>query len=362
VEPPVLPELAHHLADALAAQCPELAERWRERARTVSPRTAEPTDARDALRRTRLCAAVVVSLRGSARARHEVLRAGWELGDAAWSAGASLHHVLRDVDLLSSILLYAAEQAAVEYPDVGAGAGLAVARQLAAGMSVLVVAASRGYMHAHLVDERRRYRALRHDLRNPLGSIKGAVSLMEDQSVTPELRNDPRFRAMVSRNAAALETMIGDRLSDAATLGPALALCDVSLRDVALAVRRDLRAEAAEVGCGVTVAGDLPVVCTDSTSVELALRALVSDALWAAVPGSTVRVALRLLGERAATIAVDSDARRPDAPPATRDALGFAHELSEFAGGRVWEENGSLCLEIALLGRPEALDDGARAD
>jgi signal transduction histidine kinase len=358
----VVQQFALQVADGLAAQCAELVERWRARARAASPRASHAIDAGDPERGERLCAALVVALRGSARGKDEVMRSGWELGDLAYQTGGSLHDVLKEVDLLAAIMLYAAERLAGEIPGATAADGISLARQLTGGTSLLTLAASRGFMHAHLADEQRRYRALRHDLRNPLGSIKGAISLMEDPNVAPELRNDPRFRSMVSRNATALEALIGDRLSDAATLGAALALCDVSLREVALAVRRDLRDLAVEAGCDVEVAADLPMVRTDSTSFELALRSLVSDVLQVAAPGATVHVQLRQLRDRAATVEVTADALRPGAERCTEGALGFARELSALTGGRVWDDGGTLCLEIPLLPGAESREDRARAD
>jgi signal transduction histidine kinase len=354
-------QLALQVADGLAARCTELTEHWRTQARAVAPRATGSGIAGDPERSARLCSAVVTALRGDARCKDDVMRAGWELGDVAFATGSSLHHLLKEVDLLAAILLYAAQQVAAEAPQATAADGISVARRLSGVMSLLVLAASKGFMNAYLGEQQQRYRALRHDLRNPIGTIKGAVSLMEDPTVSPEMRNDPRFRTMVVRNAGTLDAMIGDRLSDAATLGPALARHEVSLRDVALAVRRDLRDEASEAGCEVDVAGDLPVVRTDSTSFELALRSLVSTALCTAEPGTTVHVGLRQLRDRIATVEVVVDTPRLGVGDGS-DALDFARELSLLAGGKVWHEGSTLCLEVPVSPPAEAVHDRARAD
>jgi signal transduction histidine kinase len=357
-----VPQLALQVADGLSAQCAELVERWRARTRAAAPRGARALDAGEPGRGERLCTALVVALRGSARGKDHVMRIGWELGDLAHQSGGSLPDLLKEMELLSSILLHAAERLAADVPTATAADGIALARQLAGGTALLTLAAARGFMQAQLTDERRRFRALRHDLRNPLGSIKGAISLMEDPTVSVELRNDPRFRSMVSRNAAALELLIADRLSDAAATGVSFTRCDVSLHDVALAVRRDLRDLAAEAGCTVEVVGDLPVVRTDSTSFELALRSLVSDALQAAAPGATVHVQLRHLRDRAATLEITADAVRAGDEPGGDTPLGFARDLSALTGGRAWNEDGALCLEIPLLPGAEPRQDRSRAD
>jgi signal transduction histidine kinase len=353
-------QLALQVADGLAAQCTELAARWLTQARAVAPRASGAGIAGDRVRNARLCMVLIAVLRGDARCKDEVMRVGWETGDLAYATGSSLHHLLKELDLLSAMLLYAAQCIAAGSPAATAADGIAVARRLASAVSLLVLAASKGFMHAYLSEQQQRYRTLRHDLRNPLGTIKGVVSLMEDPTVSPEMRNDPRFRTMVARNALTLDALIGDRLSDAATLGPALARHDVSLRDVALAVRRDLREEAHEAGCDVEVAGDLPVVRTDSTSFELALRSLVSDALCTAAPGATVHVGLRQLRDRAATVAVVVDMPNGGRPPRGERSLDFARELSALTGGKVWHEDAVVCLEVPLS--PEPVHDRARAD
>jgi signal transduction histidine kinase len=355
-------QLALLVADGLAAQCAALVARWRTQARAVAPRTSGGGIADDPERGARICSTIVAALRGDARSADPVMRTGWELGDLAYQNGSSLHHLLKEIDLLSAMLLYAAQRTAEDAPTATAAEGIGVARRLTSVVSLLVLAASKGFMHAYLAEQQQRSRTLRHDLRNPLGTIKGAVSLMEDESVSAEMRNDPRFRTMVARNARALDILIKDRLSDAATLGPALVRHDVSLRDVALAVRRDLRDEASEAGCGIEVASDLPVVRTDSTSFELALRSLVSDALCTAAPGATVHVTLRQLRDRAAAVKIVVDAPRGGPEALVERSLAFASELSALTGGKVWSEEGAVCLEVPVSGAVEALHDRARAD
>jgi hypothetical protein len=56
---------------------------------------------------------------------------------------------------------------------------------------------------------------LRHDLRNPIGTIRSALSLMADETVPEEARRSPRFSAMIERNTTSLDQMIVARLSDA---------------------------------------------------------------------------------------------------------------------------------------------------
>jgi K+-sensing histidine kinase KdpD len=118
---------------------------------------------------------------------------------------------------LGALALRAAERVATDYPASVAGhEGLAVARRLASAISQLRLAAATRYTQAVEDELRERYRTIRHDLRNPLGTIKTAVTLLTDERVPVEIRESQQVRAMVVRNASSLEQMIGDALGDAA--------------------------------------------------------------------------------------------------------------------------------------------------
>jgi len=81
-------------------------------------------------------------------------------------------------------------------------------------MATVAAAAVRRYGEAADRALQERFRRLRHDLRNPLGTIRSALSLMADESVPEEARRSPRFRAMIDRNTTALDRLIVARLGD----------------------------------------------------------------------------------------------------------------------------------------------------
>jgi hypothetical protein len=95
---------------------------------------------------------------------------------------------------------------------------------------------------------------------------------------------------MVVRNASSIDRLIGGQLSDDAVVDTALSRQAVSLYEVALAVRRELRDEATACGCTIEVDETLPERELDPVGVELALRTLVSEALGVAAEGSRVRI------------------------------------------------------------------------
>jgi len=357
--------LEGRIARALIAEAASLGAHWLAQAPSVAPRTAaEVAPVVDPAQSERTVRSLACALRNDPGCYDDVMRAGWDLGHSSHVAGTSLHFMLKELGLLDAIVLYACERAlrdaAADDTTDGAGPaqGIAIARRLQKFFSLLTLAAAKGFTHAYLDDLQEHYRVLRHDLRNPLGTIRSAVSLMEDESVPPEMRNNPRFRAMVTRNATSLDAVIGTGLSDASIEGSAFSQQEVSLRGMALAVRRDLRDEAAGCGCEIIVSDEMPAVLIDSTGFDLALKSVVTGALEVARAGSVIEIAFSELSARAATVRVSFDVR-DDAP--VRDAaraLAFAAEVLARTGGRVWAD-GVVWMEVPVL-TAHAGDDLAR--
>lgn len=348
--------LAAHIADAVIREAPALGVHWQTQARSFAPRTGGgDAPLLDAERSARVVDSLGCAVRGGGRCKDDLMRVGWDFGATVHLAGVSLHHMLREIELLEAIFLYACERAAGPLPGTAAE-GIAAARRANSSLSLFTLAAAKGFTNAYLTSLQDHYRALRHDLRNPLGTIKSAVSLMEDPSVAPEMRNDPRFRAMVVRNAKSLDAVISAQLSDASTLVPAFVGSSTSLRDVALAVRRDLRDDARDAGTLIEVDDALPTVLTDSTSVELVLKSIIGAAVSGGSgtggDGATIRIGLRELRDRSAVLQVSTNQRRPGRGLDADGALDFASELSALSGGRVWREDGDVCLEVPVAGDP----------
>jgi hypothetical protein len=166
---------------------------------------------------------------------------------------------------------------------------------------------------------RDRFRHLRHDLRNPLGTIKSVLALMDDETVPADARSSPRFRAMATRQARSLDEMIVSRLSDSAALLPALTLQSVPLRTIACAVRRDLRAEATTRSVSVIVANTRLHVRVDAVGLELMLYELLLAALHEAAAGDELTVAFADVTNERITVRLECAPARP--PVAGPDAL-----------------------------------------
>ncbi len=298
-----------------------------------------------------------------ARPAGEVMRLGWSAGRAAFAAGLSVQHVVRDADLLLAVVLADVERALDDAPAAeGATAAEAftVARRLHRATGRYGQAAVSGFVHALLAELRERYRLLRHDLRNPLGTIRSALSLMEDESVPAETRHGPGIRAMVARNAGSLDHLIALGLDDSAATALLSPTQEVGLRDVALAARREVREAARLAGCEVAV--DLPDVGpsrVDGAALELTLTAMLLAALARAAPGSTLHIAY--------AEPQDAEADAPEVlqvsvePPVPVAAEAVPHVLDADAGA-LWDEHGlRLAVELARdhaarLGAETAVD------
>jgi K+-sensing histidine kinase KdpD len=228
---------AAFVLDTLAHQSTELGQWWAERVKRVAADSGEPSSNGDASdthdSAERLVQTLLAAVTDGAYRHESLIQAGTALGVDAHRRNASLHLMLKEIDLLGALVLRAAEGVATEYPANTAGhEGLAVAQRIASATSQLRLAAATGYTQAIEDELRERYRMIRHDLRNPLGTIKTAVALLTDQGVPPDTRESLRVRAMVVRNARSLDQMIGEALGDAAARLPAFDTSEETLGDM----------------------------------------------------------------------------------------------------------------------------------
>jgi signal transduction histidine kinase len=238
---------------------------------------------------------------------------GLAFGIGAFESGASLHHTLKALSLLTAMALYAVETVAGEQADGGLtpADGVRLSRRFQQGSSLLTLAVAKGYTHALENRMREHFRLLRHDLRNPLGTIKSVLALMDDESISPEERSNPRFHAMVKRNARSLGELIGERLSDMEAVPRAHVSQLVSLRMIACVVRRELRAEAAARNTTVLVAGSKTRLQVDAISLELMLHELLLTALRESAAGDELSITFSETAGDRATIYLQRIPPRP---------------------------------------------------
>ena len=263
---------------ALYERADDIARRWQAQVHVALPEEANLRSAPSREDRRPEGAALVQSLATALRAdgatADDAVGLGLAFGTISFASGMMLHHMLKALDLLVAMCLFALEESvdpAGEHPMAIAD-GIRLARRLQRASSLSVLAAARGYTQAANEATRDQFRRLRHDMRNPLGTIRSALSLMEDETVPEEARRSPRFRAMIHRNARALDELIVARLGDAEAKSPIGAYQRISPRAIACAVRRDLRAEAEGRGVALVVQSTGAQYRLDAAGVELLLH------------------------------------------------------------------------------------------
>ena len=339
--------LTEQVAAKLRSEAAELTARWKSQARSHAPRVAAPAgsgspESPEADAET-VIDAIADAMVGGTSWQTDLMRRSWEIGSVAHHAGVTLHYMLKEVDLLLAMVLYSVERGLEDAEGSSPAEGMRVARRLHEAGSLLRLTAAKGFTHSYLKALRDRYQTLRHDLRNPLGTIKSAISMMDDLTVPLELRTDPRFRVMVTRNAGSLEGLISAGLGDDAAHELAFSRQRISLRDIALAVRRDLRERSIAASCPIEVGEGLPLISADPMGFELMLKAVLVSLLGHLPKGSTIRIDEAEIKDRAVVVRVTYES--PDMTEASPGMIALASELSLQTGVRIWAA-GPVFLEV----------------
>ena len=333
---PAHAKLRARVATALRARTSDIAVRWEEQSRTVALREPRQEAAGEMSTAAALVDCLAVALASDGATSDDLIARGLTFGVEAFGLGESLQHVLKGLDLLSAMILYAVELDLADESAVTAGDGVRVSRRLQQASSLLTLAATKGYMQAMGAAMRDQFRHLRHDLRNPLGTIKNVLAIMDDETMPAEARTHPRFRAMAKRNARTLGELIADRLSDAEAVVPALVRQSVPLRTIASGVRRDLRAEAEAKAVTVVIGEGRAPVMVDAVGLELVLYELILALLQEAPTGSEITIEFADIRENQTAVTLQCAPMRrlvPDVATAARLTLLSSRMSTELTIG-----------------------------
>ncbi len=135
--------------------------------------------------------------------------------------------------------------------------------------------------------------AVVHEVRNPLGAIKGAVEIMEDELPLDSPRRE--FAGIAKREVERLDRLVKEFLRFARPAKPSVAPAD--LNEIVWAVARLVEQQAS--GQGVTIephlATNLPLIKVDAEQIKQVLLNLVINALQAMPKGG--RLMLRTASE-----------------------------------------------------------------
>nr|MDQ6926546.1 ATP-binding protein [Candidatus Eremiobacteraeota bacterium] len=292
---------ANPLARTLAARLREargpLVARWLERivARvTIEPARVFPTD--------QLLDHVPILIDGIADflerpedgidAESPVAAKAIELGALRYAQGFDAYEILKEHEILTAILFSflgesLADVAAPVRPEDVAGCWQRVSQAVELIRQTTMTHFLR--LAAERVREReerlRRFnRMVSHELKNRVGAIRGAASLLTESWIEQQER--ARFVRMILENAVGVQRVLTNlealsRLESDARQGG-----NVLLPQAAAEAARQLRDAAQAHGVTVQVADDLPPVEVDAAAVELCLSNYISNAIKYRDPAS----------------------------------------------------------------------------
>lgn len=143
--------------------------------------------------------------------------------------------------------------------------------------------------------------AVVHEVRNPLGSIKGAVEIMEDALPKDSPRRE--FAGIAKREVDRLDRLVGEFLSFARPPKPAVAPADVNeiVRSVATLIEQ--RAASQNVRVEFHPASRLPLLLIDAEQIKQVLLNLIINGLQAMPDGG--RMALRTFDRDGDGVAIE---------------------------------------------------------
>jgi signal transduction histidine kinase len=297
----------------LSLEIPDLAAHWIAESRETLLSTAPRSDSDHGLLPFDASVAtdLVTALLSPFAADEEsgtAIAAGLRFGMECFAKGMSLHHTEKSVGRLVAMVMQAMETATAgsDVPRGDVADGIRLARQLQSCTTLLSLSVIRGHTQARDDFLRDRFRHLRHDLRNPLGTIKSVLALMDDESIPIEARANPNFRDIAKRNARSLEEMIADQLGDTAVAPSGFGNHDVSMQTLASVVCRDLGGMATRRGITILIEPGESRARIDAPALELLLRATLQAALPELHAGERIHLACDVTKEGRAEIRLSS--------------------------------------------------------
>jgi signal transduction histidine kinase len=393
-------ELATAVATRLRAAREELVARWLERiaARVeVEPEKIFPSD--------ELLNHVPILIDGIAEYVEQPVRSpdgsgllqakAMELGALRHAQGFDAYEILKENEIFGGILFNFFSEI-IEGLDPGPSprALFLCAQSIREAVEIIRHATMTHFLRlsAEHVRERedrlRRFNVLvSHELKNRVGAIRGAATLLEEEWL--ELPQRQRFQRMINENAEALQRTLENLVMLSRIGSDARQKRNVLLPQAAAEVVRQLRDMAAARGVTVEVAEDLPPVEVDAAGVELCLVNYLSNSIKYSDPASGHRW-VRVEGEftlnppNGGELTVRVRDNGLGVPPEARDrlfeqffrahdeaitgiegtglGLSIVRQTVESLGGRAWAEfppEGGAAFAFALRSRRE--EDAAAA-
>lgn len=290
------PRYADVLSERMSAEAHALAERWLERlsALLVVPDNAifPTTELLDHIPLLiRQIAGYLQAPADEAIAANTLVMAkAQELGQLRHQQQASVHQILREYDILSELLEQFVADETRHFPAerVSAAEVMDVLRRLAHALRTLVqttVDTFVGEYTTTIAKQTERLedfnKALTHELRNPLGTLRFAVAALAREDVLADATAHARMVGLTQRSVDRLierlrsveQLAFAERTVDAPTHQR------ISVSSVAADVARQLDEMARARGVALRIAPDLPELVTEAAQLELVLVNLLSNGI-----------------------------------------------------------------------------------
>ena len=391
--------LAHHLASALRASRNDIVGRWLERivARvTIEARSVFPSET--------LLNHVPILVEGIADYLESVpgitpdAMAGkaMELGSLRHAQGFDAYEILKEHEILSGILFTALRRALATAPsdDISPDAVAYCWQRVADAterirqttmMHFLRISAEQVRMREERL--RRFNRMVTHELKNRVGAIRGASSLLGEDWI--DEAQSARFHEIIAKNGEALQRVLENLTALSRIDGDSRQQRNVLLPQAAQEVVRELRDAAALRGIDVRIDDALPSVEVDAASVELALTNYISNAIkyadlsrpdrWVKVSGELVVPTMEKEGGLIVRVADNGLGVPEEARPrlfeqfyrahastvtgveGTGLGLSIVRDTVESLGGKAWAEFPENGGSVFCLRLPSRRDDDAAA-
>jgi signal transduction histidine kinase len=208
-----------------------------------------------------------------------------ELGELRWSQGFDAHEILKECELLGSVLFAFLVRTADDIQEpCPPGELFACAHRLFRAISAIQQVTTMHYLRlsAERVHEReQRLRGFNsmvtHELKNQISSILGAGQLLADPEIASSDTQRARFARMVVQNAQAMQQVL-ENLLELSRMDGVRQQRNVLLPSVAAEVGRQLRDMAGAHDVQVRI-GTLPQVEVNAAAVELCLTNYLSNAI-----------------------------------------------------------------------------------
>lgn len=303
-----------------------------------------------------------------------LLAKAMELGAMRHEQRFEVHEILKEYELLGGIL-FAFLTGIVDEIEQPCSRGelLACGHRLFRGVMIIQQATTTQYVrlaHKEIAEREERLRsfnrALSHEVRNRLGSLQGAISMLGEDFVLHDEASRRRFHGIALENVQGIESTTENLIELSRTESESRYQRNVLLPESAFEVARQLRHFAESRGVRVRIAEDLPRVEVPASAVELALTNYLSNAIkyhdpeksdrWAEIRGwiepssdPTRRQVVVAVADNGRGVPLEARERLferfyrahtgvADAVEGTGLGLSLVREAIESFGGRAWAE------------------------